>query len=146
MKPAFSGMTCSMALLLLSAVASADGVMNANTADADGMTALPHMTADLAAIVVANRPYSSIGSLDALLGKSLSDEQREALYATLFVPIKLNSADESDILLIPGVGRRMAHEFEEYRPYSSIEQFRREMGKYVDEEEVARLEQYVVLD
>jgi hypothetical protein len=40
----------------------------------------------------------------------------------------------------------MAHEFEEYRPYSSIEQFRREIGKYVDEAEVARLEQYVTLD
>ena len=51
-----------------------------------------------------------------------------------------------DILLIPGVGGRMAHEFEEYRPYSNIEQFRREIGKYVDEAEVARLEQYVTLD
>jgi len=40
----------------------------------------------------------------------------------------------------------MAHEFEEYRPYSNIEQFRREIGKYVDEQEVARLEQYVTLD
>jgi hypothetical protein len=40
----------------------------------------------------------------------------------------------------------MAHEFEEYRPYANIEQFRREIGKYVDEKEVARLEQYVTLD
>jgi len=48
--------------------------------------------------------------------------------------------------LIPGVGGRMAHEFEEYRPYSNIEQFRREIGKYVDEAEVARLEQYVTLE
>ncbi|MDH3441696.1 MAG: hypothetical protein OEM63_13135, partial [Gammaproteobacteria bacterium] len=58
----------------------------------------------------------------------------------------LNTAYEIDILLIPGVGGRMAHEFEEYRPYSDMQQFRREMGKYVDEEEVARLEQYVTLD
>ena len=34
-------------------------------------------------------------------------------------------------------------EFEEYRPYTNIEQFRREMGKYWDAAEVARLEQYV---
>jgi hypothetical protein len=40
----------------------------------------------------------------------------------------------------------MAHEFDEYRPYTDMEQFRREIGKYVDEDEVARLEQYVVLD
>ena len=37
----------------------------------------------------------------------------------------------------------MAHEFEEYRPYTSMEQFRREIGKYVNEDEVARLERYV---
>ena len=50
---------------------------------------------------------------------------------------------EEEILAIPGVGKRMAHEFEEYRPYSSMEQFRREIGKYVDDGEVARLERYV---
>ena len=39
----------------------------------------------------------------------------------------------------------MRHEFEEYRPYTSIEQFRREIGKYVDSTEVARLERYVTI-
>ena len=40
----------------------------------------------------------------------------------------------------------MLHEFKEYRPYRAIEQFRREIGKYVDEQEVARLERYVTLN
>ena len=40
----------------------------------------------------------------------------------------------------------MAHEFEEYRPYTDLDQFRREIGKYVDEGEVARLERYVTLN
>ena len=70
----------------------------------------------------------------------------EELYRHVFVPLKLNSAANAHIRLIPGVGRRIAHEFEEYRPYKSMEQFRREIGKYVDETEVARLEQYVVLE
>jgi hypothetical protein len=39
----------------------------------------------------------------------------------------------------------MRHEFEEYRPYTSIAQFRREIGKYVDSTEVARLERYVMV-
>jgi hypothetical protein len=39
----------------------------------------------------------------------------------------------------------MLHEFKEYRPYTSMEQFRREIGKYVDEKELARLGRYVVL-
>jgi len=33
----------------------------------------------------------------------------------------------------------------EYRPYTSIEQFRREIGKYVDKDELARLERYVAV-
>ena len=69
-----------------------------------------------------------------------------AWLSRLISTIDLNSATESEILLIPGMTSRMAHEFEEYRPYTSIEQFRREIGKYVDDDEVARLEQYVTLD
>jgi DNA uptake protein ComE-like DNA-binding protein len=63
----------------------------------------------------------------------------------VFVPINLNTASDEDILSIPGVGKRMLHEFKEYRPYKSIEQFRREIGKYVDKQEVARLERYVTI-
>ena len=37
----------------------------------------------------------------------------------------------------------MAHEFVEYRPYSSIEEFKREIGKYVDDSEVIRYLNYV---
>jgi len=84
--------------------------------------------------------------LNTALADSLGTEELETLYGKLFVPINLNTASRDDILLIPGLSRRMAHEFEEYRPYSSMEQFRREIGKYVDEAEVARLEMYVTLD
>jgi DNA uptake protein ComE-like DNA-binding protein len=122
------------------------GVLDANTATADEIVGLPHMDEVLAEVVVSNRPFVSIGELHHLLGSDLDEDQLEEVYGRLFVPINLNDAKRSDILLIPGVGGRMAHEFEEYRPYSNIEQFRREMGKYVDEAEVARLEQYVTLD
>lgn len=124
----------------------ADGVLNANNATAEELAAIPDMDEFLVQAIVNNRPFANIGELHELLGADLSDDELQALYAHVFVPINLNSADESEILLIPGVGNRMAHEFEEYRPYSSIDQFRREMGKYVDEAEVARLEQYVTLD
>lgn len=46
-------------------------------------------------------------------------------------------------MTIPNMGERMVHEFEEYRPYVSVQQFRREIGKYVDEGQVAEYEQYV---
>ena len=39
----------------------------------------------------------------------------------------------------------MVREFMEYRPYASIRQFRREIGKYVNDEQVAAYEQYVIV-
>jgi hypothetical protein len=57
----------------------------------------------------------------------------------------LSDITDEDILSIPGTGERTLREFKEYRPYTSIEQFRREIGKYVDQKEVARLERYVTL-
>src|SRR5258708_1141950 len=61
------------------------------------------------------------------------------------VPININTATDAQILAIPGVGPRMLREFKEYRPWTSLAQFRREIGKYVDKAEVARLEQYIVI-
>jgi DNA uptake protein ComE-like DNA-binding protein len=136
----------STALLTLFAwSALAADILDANSASANEMATLPHMTMAFANSIVASRPFKNVGELDKLLSSSLVEEAREALYAALFVPISLNNTSNADIQLIPGVGRQMAHEFEEYRPYTSMEQFRREIGKYVDEAEVARLEQYVTL-
>lgn len=59
------------------------------------------------------------------------------------VLVNLNTATDAEILRIPGVGQRMLREFKEYRPWTSKEQFRREIGKYVDKAEVARLEKYI---
>jgi DNA uptake protein ComE-like DNA-binding protein len=58
-------------------------------------------------------------------------------------PINLNTATDEEILSIPGVGDRMLREFKEYRPYTTIAQFQREIGKYVDADQVAAWQQYV---
>jgi len=63
--------------------------------------------------------------------------------AAVQTKFNLNTATEADFLTIPNVGQRMVREFFEYRPYVSIQQFRREIGKYVDETQVADYEQYV---
>lgn len=60
-----------------------------------------------------------------------------------FTLLNLNTASGDDFLTIPGMGNRMVREFEEYRPYISIQQFRREIGKYVDDATVAGYEAYV---
>lgn len=57
--------------------------------------------------------------------------------------LNLNTATESDLLAIPGMTKRIVHEFQEYRPYQSIQQFRREMAKYVSGPVIADYEKYV---
>lgn len=58
--------------------------------------------------------------------------------------LNLNAASAADYqATIPGFSSRMAREFLEYRPYVSIQQFRREIGKYVDAAQVAEYEKYV---
>ena len=85
-------------------------------------------------------------AVDRALAAQIPDSAaRRALYARLWKPIDLNQASEAEMLLIPGVGKRMAHEFDEYRPYRDMARFRREIGKYVDSTEVARLERYVTI-
>lgn len=121
------------------------GLVEANTAAEEALLALPHMNATIVGGILDQRPFANIVELDATLGGTLSEEQRAELYRRMFIHIDLNSASEEEIALIPGVGERMTREFLEYRPYTSLAQFRREIGKYVDEEEVARLEQYVFI-
>jgi DNA uptake protein ComE-like DNA-binding protein len=58
--------------------------------------------------------------------------------------LNVNTASQSELLAaIPGLGNRMVHEFEEYRPYKSIQQFRKEIGKYVDAAKVDEYERYI---
>ncbi len=132
--------------LIFSFSASAEtSVLNANLATTSELAGLEHVDDGLAQKIESNRPYLTSLDLDAVLANDLSAEQRTDVYGALFRPINLNTAKDAEIMLIPGMSKRMAHEFEEYRPYADIEQFRREIGKYVDEEEVARLKQYVFI-
>jgi DNA uptake protein ComE-like DNA-binding protein len=118
-------------------------VLEANTAGEAEMAALPHMTPELAKELIAARPFLTTAAYDAFLAQKLTAEQRAELYPRLFIHINLNTATREEILLVPGIGPRMLREFLEYRPYRAMSQFRREMGKYVNAEEVARMEQYV---
>jgi DNA uptake protein ComE-like DNA-binding protein len=121
------------------------GPLSPNLASKEELTALPGVDASLADTIIDGRPYLSAEDFADALPEGMGGDARATLFAAVFRPINLNTASEAEIMLIPGMSKRMAHEFEEYRPYSDIEQFRREIGKYVDEEEVARLEQFVFI-
>ena len=122
------------------------GIVDANTVTEADLTKVPGMTPALAKAVVAARPFDSITAFNAfLLGQKLTQEQANELYKSVFVHINLNTATAAEIMLIPGAGKRMAHEFEEYRPWKAYAQFDKEIGKYVDAKEVARLAQYTFI-
>ena len=135
-------------LLILMSITSvnAQSLLNANTASESELSGIPNINNEVVQLIINSRPFATFGDLNNQLSNLMSDNELEGIYANLFVPLKLNSASDDDIQLIPGVGSRMAHEFEEYRPYTSMDQFRREIGKYVDEDEVARYEMYVILE
>jgi DNA uptake protein ComE-like DNA-binding protein len=118
-------------------------VLDANTASEKDLLSVPGITPALAKTILDGRPFLTITRLDSMLGATLSRERRTDAYRRLFVQINLNTASDEEILLIPGMGNRMLEEFKEYRPYRALAQFRREIGKYVDDKELARLEQYV---
>lgn len=121
--------------------ASVVGLLNPNFAGEEALAAV--LSEDQVSAVIDGRPFLSMADLTAAVGEGLGEAELEAFASAVFVPLNLNTASREEILMVPGIGDRMAHEFEEYRPYTSIEQFRREMGKYVDDDEVARMEQFV---
>lgn len=118
-------------------------LLNPNLAGRDEMARLPGMSEAALEAIMDGRPFLSMTAFHAAMSAHASADELEGLYGSLWVPIDLNAATEEEILLIPGVGDRMKHEFEEYRPYEGMARFEREMAKYVDDAEVARLAKYV---
>ena len=122
------------------------GMMDPNSASEADLATIAGVTPQVASAIAAARPYANNVALEKVLSTTaLTEQQRDSVYARLWTPVDLNTATDEEILLIPGVGSRMLREFKEYRPYTTIEQFRREIGKYVDDAELARLERYVVI-
>ncbi len=124
---------------------TAAAVLDANTATAEQLAAAEGVTPELAEAIVAGQPYASVTDLNAKLLETLSPEETANVLTGVFVPVNLNTGTEEEIRLIPGMTDKMVHEFEEYRPYADMGVFDREIGKYVDEAEVARFRNYVTL-
>ena len=127
------------------AAPTAPTIIDANTATEQQLAGLPGMTPEIAAAVVAARPYADVVAFEAALRKTMAPEAAKSALARVFVPVNLNTASEEAIRLIPGMTDKMVYEFLEYRPYEDMAEFDREIGKYVDEAEVARLRSYVTL-
>jgi len=118
---------------------------NLNTTEEKDFKMIPGVGDKMAHEFEEYRPYTSILQFKREIGKYV-DEQEVARYLDyVFVPVELNTSSEDDIKELPGIGKKMTHEFLEYRPYKNIAQFRKEIGKYVDDKELSRLERFVYL-
>lgn len=133
------------ALALSVAPALADSTrLNPNSASTTQLTGLG-LDAALAKAITDNRPYATMLEFNQVVRQTLSADQAAGLYQQLWVPVNLNTGSRDEIALIPGMSRRMIREFLEYRPYTGMDEFNKEIGKYVDDAEVARLRSYVTL-
>ena len=118
---------------------------NLNTTEEKDFKMIPGVGDKMAHEFEEYRPYTSILQFKREIGKYV-DKQEVARYLDyVFVPVELNTSSEDDIIALPGIGKKMTHEFLEYRPYKNLAQFRKEIGKYVDDKELSRLERFVYL-
>ena len=119
--------------------------VNLNTGTAEEILLIPGAGKRMAHEFEEYRPWKSWAQFDKEIGKYVDQAEVNRLKQYVFIPLNLNTASDADFLTIPGVGDRMVHEFKEYRPWKTQAQFEKEIGKYVDEKEVARLWRYMVI-
>ena len=119
--------------------------VNLNTATGEEIMLIPGAGKRMAHEFEEYRPWKSWAQFDKEIGKYVDQKEVARLAQYGFIPLNLNTASDADLSTIPGVGQRMLREFKEYRPWKTREQFNKEIGKYVDQKEVARLARYVVI-
>lgn len=142
------GSGCSQEPATPAPVLSTAPLIDPNTAPEAALSAIAGLGSEQVAAIIEGRPFATPSDLHAVLSTTLSDEALRGIYSVMFIKVGLNSGAEADYKLIPSslAPGKLAHEFEEYRPFESIDQFREEMSKYVSDEEVAHLARYVTLD
>jgi DNA uptake protein ComE-like DNA-binding protein len=120
--------------------------INLNTATAEEIMLVPNAGKRMAHEFEEYRPWKTYAQFDKEIGKYVGAEKTAQLAQYTFIPVKLNTATDADILSIPGAGQRMVREFKEYRPWKTKEQFIKEIGKYVGAKEAERMWRYVVIE
>jgi DNA uptake protein ComE-like DNA-binding protein len=120
--------------------------VNLNTATNEEILLIPGAGRRMTIEFPEYRPWVSWAQFDREISKYIGQEATDKLKQYVFIPVKLNTATNEDILSIPGAGQRMVREFNEYRPWTTKAQFDREISKYVGQKETDRLWRYVVID
>jgi DNA uptake protein ComE-like DNA-binding protein len=120
--------------------------INLNSATAEEIMLVPNAGKRMAHEFEEYRPWRTYAQFDKEIGKYVGAEKTAQLAQYTFIPVKLNTGTDADILSIPGAGERMVKEFKEYRPWKTKEQFIKEIGKYVGPKDAERMWRYVVIE
>ncbi|MCB9150074.1 MAG: hypothetical protein H6641_15060 [Caldilineaceae bacterium] len=149
-KPTMRIMAPTLAAIMLIAAACAGNTSTTDSTAASAPTAAATATEPAAEAATAEEattePAATAADTEATTEPTAAaaEEATEPVAAVAMTKLNLNTVTGDELLnTIPGFGDRMVREFQEYRPYISIQQFRREIGKYVDDAQVADYEQYV---
>jgi DNA uptake protein ComE-like DNA-binding protein len=119
--------------------------INLNTGTPEEFMLVPGSGKRMSAEFAEYRPWKNWVQFDKEIGKYVGQQETDRFKQYMFIPINLNTASDEDLLTVPGAGQRMVHEFKEYRPWKTKEQFDKEIGKYVGQQETARLWRYFVI-
>jgi DNA uptake protein ComE-like DNA-binding protein len=119
--------------------------VNLNTGTPEEILLIPGAGKRMVREFAEYRPWRTWAQFDKEISKYVGQPETDRLKQYVFIPVNLNTASDEDILSIPGAGPRMVREFKEYRPWKTKQQFEKEIGKYVDAKETARLWRYVVI-
>jgi DNA uptake protein ComE-like DNA-binding protein len=119
--------------------------VNLNTGTREEFLLIPGAGARMAHEFEEYRPWTNWAQFDREISKYVGQQETNRFKQYMFIPINLNTASAEVLMTVPGAGQRMTHEFEEYRPWRTKEQFDREIGKYVGAKETARFWRYFVI-
>ena len=119
--------------------------VNLNTGTPEEIILIPGAGKRMVREFAEYRPWRNWAHFDKEISKYVGQPETDRLKQYVFIPVKLNTATDADILSIPAAGNRMVREFKEYRPWKTKAQFDKEIGKYVGEKETARLWRFVVI-
>jgi hypothetical protein len=111
---------------------------------------IPGVDAAKLKVITAGRPWATFEQFQTAMAKSANPAEVARIEQYLFIPIELNTWTDPIMDSFAGIGvgtARWKREFAEYRPWTSMEQFDREISKYLRSRptELKRLARYVYI-
>ena len=112
---------------------------------------IPGVSAARLAAIKAGRPYKTFDQFATAMAKTAGATEIARLEQYLFIPIDLNTWTDpimDSFASINVSNPRWKREFAEYRPWTSMAQFEREISKYLRSRptELKRLQRYVIIN